>query len=262
MNERQLIHFAHGNGFPAPCYRQMLNQLALEHDLCWIEKIGHDPRFPVTDNWHTLVDELIDNIQRQAALPLIAMGHSLGGILSLVAAIERPDLIKAVIMIDAPLIGRFKSSMVKLAKALGIIDRVTPAYRTKGRRTHWQHRAQVLQYLEERPLFQTFSQACREDYVDHGLIQTQEGYALAFERHIEYHIYRTLPHTLPRYKGLLRVPAVLIYGQKSSVVDRLDRHYMKKHYAIESIALPGTHMLPMEIPERVAHTALAWLRTQ
>lgn len=250
---RELIHFAHGNGFPALCYRQLLTGLYQRYDYCYIDRIGHNQQFPVTENWHFLIDEVLASVKQQTTQPVIAIGHSLGGVLSLLAAIEQPTLFKAVIMLDSPLLGRFKSSMVRLAKALGIIDRVTPAFRTRGRREHWQNKEQLLSYLKKRDLFKTFTDECLQDYIDYGLEKTDDGYVLRFDRHIEYLIYRTIPHTLHEYEGKLTVPAVLIYGDKSTVVDRLDIRYMKKHYNISGIKINGSHMFPLEHPVEVVN---------
>ncbi|CDZ79066.1 monoglyceride lipase [Legionella massiliensis] len=249
---RELIHFAHGNGFPSPCYRQLLNNLEARYDCCYIDKIGHDQQFPVTENWSFLIDEVINSVKQQAEQPVIAIGHSLGGVLSLLAALKEPALFKAVIMLDSPLLGRFKSSVVRLAKALGVIDRITPAYRTRGRREFWQNREQLLDYLKTRDLFKTFTPECLQDYIDYGLNKTANGYQLRFDRHTEYMIYRTIPHGLQTYEGRLTVPAALLYGDQSAVVDRLDVRYMKKHHNIKGYKIKGSHMLPMEHPKEVA----------
>ena len=227
---RELIHFAHGNGFPSLCYKQMLNHLEERFDYCYIDRSGHDPLYPVSENWHNLVKELIASVKRQAKQPVIAVGHSLGGVLSLLAAIEEPELFKKVIMLDSPLIGPFKSSMVKLAKSLGVIDRITPAFKTKGRREHWQNHGQLISYLKTRDLFKTFTDECLNDYITYGLEFKDDGYYLRFDRHIEYQIYRTIPHVIPQYKGKLVTPTVLIYGDKSTVVDRMDVRYMKNYF--------------------------------
>lgn len=249
---RDLIHFAHGNGFPALCYKQMLNHLEERFDYCYIDRIGHDPLYPVSENWHNLVKELIASVKRQANQPVIAVGHSLGGVLSLLAAIEEPELFKKVVMLDSPLLGPFKSSMVKLAKSLGIIDRITPALKTKGRREYWQNHDQLINYLKTRDLFKTFTDECLNDYITYGLEFKDDGYYLRFDRHIEYQIYRTIPHVIPEYKGKLVTPAVLIYGDKSTVVDRMDVRYMKNYFNIKSVKIKGTHLFPMEYPETVA----------
>lgn len=249
---RELIHFAHGNGFPGLCYKQMLDHLEQRYDYCYIDRIGHNPVYPVGENWHNLVEELILSIETQANQPVIAVGHSLGGVLSLLAAIERPDLFKLIIMLDSPLIGPVKSNMVRLAKSLGIIDRVTPAHRTRGRRQYWQTHDQLINYLRSRELFQTFTEACLNDYIQYGLELKENGYYLRFDRHIEYLIYRTIPHVLPSYKGKLLKPAALIYGDKSTVVDKLDIRYMRSGFNIKSFKTKGTHLFPMEHPQVVA----------
>ncbi len=165
---RELIHFAHGNGFPSPCYRQLLLHLEPYFDCCYIDKIGHNPLYPVEENWHNLVVELLASIKQQAQQPVIAIGHSLGGVLSLLAALEEPELFKMVIMLDSPLIGPLKSTMVRFAKALGIIDRITPAFRTKNRREHWQNKEELVAYLRTRDLFKTFTDQCLDDYIVYG----------------------------------------------------------------------------------------------
>lgn len=254
---RELIHFAHGNGFPALCYTQMFKHLEKRFDYCYIDRIGHDPKYPVGENWHNLIKEVIESIRQQANQPVIAVGHSLGGVLSLLAAIKEPELFKQVIMLDSPLIGPFKSNMVKLAKSLGIIDRITPAYRTKARREYWKNRDQLVSYLRTRDLFKTFTDECLDDYITYGLEYKADGYYLRFDRHIEYQIYRTIPHVIPQYQGKLARPAALIYGDKSNVVNRMDVRYMKNHFGIKCFKTKGTHLLPMEYPEKVAKQIIA-----
>lgn len=249
---KELIHFSHGNGFPALCYKQMLDGLSPEFDSCYIDRIGHNPAFPVTENWHNLVLELIDNIKKNADRPVIAVGHSLGGILSLLAATEQPQLFKAVIMLDSPLIGPFKSNMIRFAKRFGFIDRMTPGFRTRGRREHWKTHQQLIAYLKTRDLFKTFTDECLNDYITYGLDQDEQGYHLRFDRKTEYQIYCTIPHIIPNYKGKLSTPAALIYGDKSTVVDKQDVHYMKKAFKVKSVKTRGTHLFPMEHPLKAA----------
>ncbi|MFI4963274.1 MAG: alpha/beta fold hydrolase [Legionellales bacterium] len=249
---RDLIYFAHGNGFPSLCYKQMLDALETRFDYCYIDRIGHDPEFPVSENWHNLVSEVLASIKKQARQPVIGVGHSLGGILTLLASMEEPELFKAVIMLDSPIIGRFKSSMVKLAKGLGIIDRVTPALRTKTRRQYWQNHHDLMHYLKTRELFKTFTDPCLDNYITYGLELKSDGYYLRFDRHIEYQIYRTIPHILPYFEGKLVVPTALLYGDKSSVVSTMDVNYMKKRFNVYALKIKGTHLLPMEHPQAVA----------
>ena len=47
--------FSHGNSFPAGTYRLLLEQLRTRgFDVCAVDRFGHDPRYPVSNNWPTL----------------------------------------------------------------------------------------------------------------------------------------------------------------------------------------------------------------
>lgn len=253
-----MLHFAHGNGFPALCYSQLLKLLQTRYNCTYIDRIGHNPEFPVTENWDYLVDELIHNIKQQNLLrestaPIIAVGHSLGGVLTLLAAHEKPELFKAVVMIDAPVLNQIKSRVVRLAKSLGVIDSITPARAARRRRQYWQTQDMLYRYLKEKPLFKTFTEECLQDFMRFGVEQTKNGYQLRFDPQVEYLIYRTIPHHLPYYLKQLSVPVILIYGDESTVVSRHDVHYMHRRYNIHCIKMKGTHMLPMESPELLAN---------
>ncbi len=245
----ETIHFVHGNGFPSQCYRQLLTRLESRYECCYLDRVGHAANFPVTDNWHYLVKEVISSIQAQASKPVIALGHSLGGVLSLLAALERPELFKAVIVLDSPMFGRIKSLMLRVSKTFGVIDHVTPASKTRKRRQHWTSREQALTYLRRRVLFKSFDQACLQDYIDFGMKKDETGYSLRFDPQIEYQIYRTIPHFSYANEGPLKMPAALIYGDKSHLIHHSDLRYMKRKYGVDGFEIHGSHMFPMEHPE-------------
>ena len=61
---KDIIHFSHANGFPASTYRTVFAELADDYQIRSIERYGHDPRFPVTQDWPYLVDQLIDDMEQ------------------------------------------------------------------------------------------------------------------------------------------------------------------------------------------------------
>ena len=79
-----MIVFSHGNSFPASTYGVMLDALRQRgFRVEAIEKLGHHPGYPVSDNWPALVQELTDFVRPLAAnAPVLLVGHSLGGLLS------------------------------------------------------------------------------------------------------------------------------------------------------------------------------------
>jgi pimeloyl-ACP methyl ester carboxylesterase len=86
-----IIHFSHANGFPALCYRRLFGFLESDFRIGYVDRIGHDPSFPVTDGWAHLVDELTAAIDARWNQPVVGVGHSLGGYLTAMAAVRRPE---------------------------------------------------------------------------------------------------------------------------------------------------------------------------
>ena len=256
LTSKPKLHFTHGNGFPSPCYRQMLIALESHFECLYIDKVGHSSEFSISDNWEGLTDEVIASIRRQANEPVVAVGHSLGGVLNVFAALKEPDLFKAVILLDSPLLSRMRQRGIQLSKKLGFIDNITPARRTQGRRCHWPTREAAFQYLQRRKLFKHVTEACLNDYIHYGMIEDPSGYTLRFDTNVEYQIYRTMPHSLAAYPKKLYVPSALIYGNDSDVIHQADRRHMKRRYGIVSFKTEGTHMFPFEHPKTTAELIL------
>jgi len=68
---------------------------------------------------------------------VLGVGHSLGGYLTMLAALERPELFRAIVVLDSPVIGTWAGRAFGLVKRFGLVDRVTPAGATRDRRSHW-----------------------------------------------------------------------------------------------------------------------------
>ena len=84
---RPLIVFSHGNSFPASTYRKVFEGLRVRgFDVKAVEKFGHDPKYPVSNNWPHLVAQLGDFVQPLARkAPVLLVGHQpwLGQVASL-----------------------------------------------------------------------------------------------------------------------------------------------------------------------------------
>ena len=120
MRQAPLTVFSHGNSFPASTYGVMLDAIrARGFRVEAIEKFGHDPHYPVTDNWPHLVQQLIDFTTPLAANgPVFLVGHSLGGILSMMMAAKAPQLVRGVVLLDAPMLGGWKAKLLKVGKRI------------------------------------------------------------------------------------------------------------------------------------------------
>ena len=226
----------------------MLGPLASHFSVSWEEAIGMDPRHPPTEGWPHLVEQLIESIRE----PVYGVGHSLGGYLNFLAAAQRPELFRAIVLLDAPIIGSFRGSMLGAVKRLGIVDRVTPAGATRDRRSTWQTREEAKAHFRSRKLFENFAAECLDDYVEHGLVGDGGRLRLKIDPLVETQIYRTIPHDMMRHLPKLRVPAGFIGGAESDVVRRVRLAGMKPRFRMRKV--PGGHLFPFERPREAARS--------
>ncbi|MBP5979415.1 MAG: alpha/beta hydrolase [Halomonas sp.] len=255
---RPPLVFAHANGFPGLSYKSLLDPLAETFDVHPLDRLGHHPNYPVNHNWTNLVDELLSYLP-DTQVPLLGVGHSLGGVLMAMAADKQPESFSGVIMLDPPLMLGFDAWAMKAAKRFGFIDRVTPAGKTQGRRSVWPSREVMAASLSRRGLFRRFTPAALNDYIEAGTRVLEDGSAeLTFDPRVEVEIFRHLPDHLSRLPRRAGVPLALIAGQESDLliasrIRRLKRHGLPVSY------VPGTHMFPMEYPSDTLQAILtAW----
>ncbi len=247
----QSVFFAHANGFPSATYGKLFAALAPDYQVQHLEQHGHDPRFPVDDNWENLVAELIDHLEQQAQ-PVWGVGHSLGGVLHYHAALRRPELYRGVVMLDSPLLTGVDRMVIRAAKRFGFIDRITPAGRTVGRRELFSDLAEARRYFAGKTLFSRFDPECLDAYVEHGLRAEGQGLRLRFDPATEISIYRSVPHTNPGRPQQLQVPLAVVRGRHSKVVLPHHARQVNRVPHGEYHNLPGGHMFPLERPQQTA----------
>lgn len=248
----QTVFFAHANGFPSATYGKLFAALAPDYRVRHLEQHAHDPRFPVDDNWNNLVDELILHLE-QGDEPVWGVGHSLGGVLHFHAALRRPELYRAVVMLDSPLLTGGDRLLIRAAKRLGFIDRITPARRTVGRRETFADHAEARAYFAGKSLFRHFDPDCLDAYVHHGLREEGGELRLRFDPATEISIYRSVPHTVPGPAQQLDLPLALVSGRDSAVVlPHQSRQVTARLRRGEHHKLPGGHMFPLEQPQTTA----------
>ncbi|MYN15969.1 alpha/beta fold hydrolase [Rugamonas sp. FT107W] len=247
------LHFAHANSYPAGVYRQYFELLADDFDIQALDMHGHSPRYPVSDGWPALVDEYINELTKRYDEPVILVGHSLGGMLSLMVAHARPDLVRCVVMLDAPVVAGWRALFWRLIKMSGSANRVPPAKFSIRRRNVWPDAQAAYQHFAGKDLFAAWAPGVLEDYMASGLKPHPEGVQLRFTREVETSIYASLPHHLPKLvRGRFPAPIGFIGGTDSWETSQSGLGHTQalvgKHFRI----VPGGHLFPMESPALAA----------
>jgi len=256
------IVFSHANSFTASTYTVLFKELRSRgFKVKALEKFGHDPRYPVTNNWPHLVQQLLDFTQaevKKTGAPVILAGHSFGGFISLMAAARHPELARGVLLIDSPILGGWRATTLGVIKSAQMVGSVSPGAVSRRRRYHWPDQAAALAYFESKKAFARWDPQVLQDYIAHGTHdETQAGETrrtLSFDREVETAIYNTLPDNLDRLfkRHPLKCPVAFIGGTHSAEMKQVGMTMTENICKGRLMMLDGSHLFPMEKPQATA----------
>jgi pimeloyl-ACP methyl ester carboxylesterase len=253
------IVFVHATGFNARTYRALLAPLGDRFHVLALDMRGHGlttlpaRTFGYT-SWGRHRDDLIAVLEHFSA-PVTLAGHSMGGIVSLLTAGQRTDLVCGLALIDPVILPDAGYAMSQLPFA-PLIQRHTMGM-AKGaakRRSEFPDRASAVEGFTGRGIFKTFPRDVIEDYVADGLIEDGKGgFKLACRP--EYEAATYCAHRHDPWGALRRVtdPLVLLRAERGSTISEASMHRiaaLKPDARVATVEGVG-HMIPMERPDRV-----------
>ena len=270
------IHFAQGNGFVAGVYRQMIEPLAQQHTVyathhraSWASVHPHQP--PSRFSWASAADDLIaslDALNRERAThsadtastqKFIGVGHSLGGVMTLIAAHRRPDLFEKIVLIE-PVMFPNRAIWTLNAIPMALRYRLLPmAKRTLNRRDVWGSHQEFMDYHARKSAFYGIPPSVMQDYAHYGLRarERQDGLELSFPKTWEAHIFRTISNGWQALKEL-KVPCVAIRGADSQwIPQRSWDKWQRMRPDVPVLVMPEVgHMAPLQQPQEMAQWVL------
>ena len=102
---RQSMVLLHGTTGRSDSFRSIVPALSIDYRLFIPDLRGHGRSSHVTGNYR-VVDfgrDICHLLETLCQLPVILLGHSLGGLVAIAVAAKRPELVSALILEDAPL---------------------------------------------------------------------------------------------------------------------------------------------------------------
>lgn len=257
MSKPQII-FSHANSFPASTYQLLFSKLRSRgFQLAALEKFGHNPLYPVSNNWPHLVQELADFVSleiKKTGEPAYLVGHSLGGFLSLMMAARHPELARAVVLIDSPIVGGWRATTLGVAKTTQLIGAVSPGSVSRRRRNHWPSVAAAFEHFRHKKAFAQWDAQVLQDYVEHATHEQDGQRVLSFDRTVETEIYNTLPDNMERWlkRHPLKCPVAFIGATHSQELKQVGMAMTEKIAKGRITMLDGSHLFPMERPAATA----------
>lgn len=258
----EIIHLAHANAYPPGCYQQLIKPLLSHFKVLAIQQRplweGSNPAN--LKSWELLADDLIRFFDQQNLTNVIGMGHSMGGVVSIMAAVKRPDLFSKLILID-PVIFPKKVSLFTNLMPMWLRKRFIPIAKLSAkRRDLWNNQQVLFDSFRTKKVFRSFSDSALWDFINAGTKPNGEGkITLAYPKNWETQVYITAPSVIAQLKSLT-IPVFAIKGQYSNVITaEVWSEWQKTQPNGTFLEYPNSgHLVPMEYPTELA----AWIMDQ
>ena len=255
------LHFLHANGYPPECYRPLLTGLSAHYHVLAMHQrpLWPDAQPGSINDWHPLSDDLFRFLDERNPGPVIGIGHSLGGIVTLRAALRQPERFRALVLIDPVLFPPPMIAAMRLIRAFGLSYRLHPLVRGALRRRRVFASREVLRRgYQRKSIFRYMDNASLEAYIE-GLTRLRPDgkYELVYSPEWEARIYITgvwrdmdLWRDLPR----LKLPLLMLRGAETDTFwASTARRVQRKLPSAQIVTLEkATHLAPLERPAEVS----------
>jgi len=259
-------HIAHATGFCADVYTPLAERLNSRIRMLGMDDRGHGrTRVPADPHrlkdWDVFVEDQ-ERFFEQLGEPVIAMGHSRGGVASLLLAVRRPNLVRALILLDPTILPLSWMWWWYLAKKTGLAGFVPIAHRAARRQREWPDRETILQVYKSKRSFRAWKEGFLEGYITGGTEDTGHGTVrLCCDPAWESRCFAVCPHIIWRYVPRIKVPTLVLYGAESDTfLEPAVRRFKSLLPAATVKGFEGTgHFVPMERPDECAREILSFL---
>jgi len=267
------LHFLHANGYPPACYKPLLERLQTQYHVFGMLLRPLWPGANPNDiqDWHPFSDDLLHFLASSAparresasllsashrSTPVIGVGHSIGAIVTLRAALRDPGKFRALILIDPVLFVPRFMVMWNIIRALGLGNRLHPLIAgAKRRRRTFDDLDLVFQRYRTRSVFRYMSDENLRTYIAGITRKTDQGYELVYSPEWEARIYLTNMRDFDIWRDLpkLQVPALFLRGAETDTFLESAAKLVKRKQPKAQVETldKSTHLLPLERPQEV-----------
>jgi len=265
---KPVIHFLHGNGFNGLVYEKFLGPLSKHFDIFLSNAQGHGDSDagvrPFTD-WDDSASSFTEVWQHYSTLwadvERIGIGHSFGGVNTLLMTQIDPKLFTKVFLLD-PIIGsRSWSYAANGLRMLGLSKHLPLAKQALVRGTYWPDEEALWNYFYQRGTFKGWDDDCLRSYLNHAMKSDENGgFSLKCPPQIESNIFSSYSNSVWSSLAALGIPVHMIYGSRTYDFVRANLPKLALQYPfVEASKTIGGHCFMFEQPEQSSELLLSLL---
>ena len=260
--------FLHANGYPPDCYRPLLSRLAEKYH---VTAMVQRPLWPESkpediDSWRPLTDDLLRFLDAHQTGPIACVGHSMGGLALLRAALHEPERFRAIVLIDPVLLPPYIIAFWNVMRKLKIGERRHPFLKAaRQRRQQFDDLERLYQGYRRKPVFRYFDDEALRAYVKGIACPTDEsGYQLCYSAEWEIHIYKvSIWSDMDIWRGLpkLKVPMFIVRGAETDAFWESTAKLVQRKQPRAQIGTleRSTHLVALERPQEVSNLIQSFL---
>ncbi len=206
---------------------------------------------------------MVEGLKEMRAHQVVGIGHSLGGVLTLYAAVKEPDLFKQIVLIDPTMLAPGLLRKIRFMKFFGFEARNFLVKGALRRKREWETYREAYEYFRGRQLLKTWSDEMVESYTKSITAPSPQGkVSLSYPPEWEAQIYRTIPTDLWKFARRLEQPSLVIRGEKSNTfLEDGEKEFRKVNPKANLAVVAGAgHLVPQEKPEEVGALILNFLQ--
>lgn len=255
------IHLLHGTGFSAMTLAAMASQLPKDWSIWLTDVPGHGKSTQPTTkmpNWQKMANTIADAIYQQANVkengPLIGIGHSMGGVLTLLAAVKYPDLFSEIILLDPVL---FKTEMIiaqQLMRATGTWRQRALVKSVANRTATWPSLTAMNESIASKSFYKNWHPQVINDYCEFSShVSKNDAVQLSCQPSWEASIFGSYPKGLWRAIYHIEIPVEILIANKSYFfIPKAVKRAAKINKSIQWQMFGKHHCFPMEQPIETA----------
>jgi pimeloyl-ACP methyl ester carboxylesterase len=255
--------FAHANGFPPATYRQVLEELSSVFQVTSFaaRPLWQDREPSEIGSWRDLADDLRSGLQQRGFEGGVAVGHSLGGVLSIMTAAADPSRFSAIVLVDPVVFSGVHALFWGALKNFGLGHRLHLVRGARRRRDRFPDQEAVRSTYAGKSVFASWEPEVLEDYVRAAFEETGDGdVSLRYSKEWEARIFELTPASVWADLRRVDVPMLFIRGASSDTF--LPGAAARAERALDRATVieieKTTHFLPMEQPAAVAAAISDW----
>jgi pimeloyl-ACP methyl ester carboxylesterase len=268
---QQVLHLAPANGFVLETYQPLLlsgffgfHCVAVPPRALW--QHSPPPVQPETD-WYEDAALMLKGMDEHFMPPVVAVGHSFGAIVTLIAALQEPERFRALILLDPTILVREAIDYVSDLRRQGhALENPLSQSALRRRRTFASIEGAYANF-RSKPVFGQWSDEAIKLYAEYGTREIVGGRALTWSPEWEAYYFSTIPadtwdmvYRLPE----LKIPMLFLRGETSDTyteASAAEVAHILPHATHKQIHAHG-HLFPQSAPNVAARQIRTWLKQQ